>query len=109
MVLCRQGLLLWCFLFQCSAQCGLGQQMRTVQCLSYTGQPSNDCAESLRPATMQQCESKCDATPVSSGDGRLMKCAIAFNLCCVKVFIQVEKKTAALQLLQILKLMALCT
>ncbi|XP_037341407.2 A disintegrin and metalloproteinase with thrombospondin motifs 6 [Pungitius pungitius] len=53
---------------QCSAQCGLGQQMRTVACLSYTGQPSADCAESLRPATMQQCESKCDATPVSNGD-----------------------------------------
>ncbi|XP_058473616.1 A disintegrin and metalloproteinase with thrombospondin motifs 6 isoform X2 [Solea solea] len=53
---------------QCSAQCGLGQQMRTVQCLSYTGQPSNDCAESLRPPTMQQCESKCDATPISNGD-----------------------------------------
>ncbi|XP_040013463.1 A disintegrin and metalloproteinase with thrombospondin motifs 6 [Xiphias gladius] len=53
---------------QCSAQCGLGQQMRTVQCLSYTGQPSNDCAESLRPTTMQQCESKCDATPISNGD-----------------------------------------
>ncbi|KAM8827894.1 A disintegrin and metalloproteinase with thrombospondin motifs 6 isoform 2-T5 [Spinachia spinachia] len=53
---------------QCSAQCGLGQQMRTVTCLSYTGQPSGDCAESLRPATMQQCESKCDATPVSNGD-----------------------------------------
>uniref|UniRef100_A0A8C6NQN4 ADAM metallopeptidase with thrombospondin type 1 motif 6 n=1 Tax=Nothobranchius furzeri TaxID=105023 RepID=A0A8C6NQN4_NOTFU len=53
---------------QCSAQCGLGQQMRTVTCLSYIGQPSSECAESLRPATMQQCESKCDATPVSSGD-----------------------------------------
>ncbi|XP_037548481.1 A disintegrin and metalloproteinase with thrombospondin motifs 6 [Nematolebias whitei] len=53
---------------QCSAQCGLGQQMRTVTCLSYTGQPSNECAESLRPAMMQQCESKCDVTPVSSGD-----------------------------------------
>ncbi|XP_042251767.1 A disintegrin and metalloproteinase with thrombospondin motifs 6 [Thunnus maccoyii] len=53
---------------QCSAQCGLGQQMRTVQCLSYTGQPSNECAESLRPTTMQQCESKCDATPISNGD-----------------------------------------
>ncbi|XP_054612641.1 A disintegrin and metalloproteinase with thrombospondin motifs 6 isoform X2 [Dunckerocampus dactyliophorus] len=53
---------------QCSAQCGLGQQMRTVQCLSYTGQPSNECAETLRPTAMQQCESKCDATPVSNGD-----------------------------------------
>ncbi|XP_029025329.1 A disintegrin and metalloproteinase with thrombospondin motifs 6 [Betta splendens] len=53
---------------QCSAQCGLGQQMRTVQCLSYTGQLSNECAESLRPASMQQCESKCDATPVSNSD-----------------------------------------
>uniref|UniRef100_A0A3P8VYD7 ADAM metallopeptidase with thrombospondin type 1 motif 6 n=1 Tax=Cynoglossus semilaevis TaxID=244447 RepID=A0A3P8VYD7_CYNSE len=53
---------------QCSAQCGLGQQMRTVQCLSYTGQPSHECPESLRPSTMQQCESKCDATPIANGD-----------------------------------------
>ncbi|KAM4719507.1 A disintegrin and metalloproteinase with thrombospondin motifs 6 [Anableps anableps] len=53
---------------QCSAQCGLGQQMRAVTCLSYTGQPSNECPESLRPATMQQCESKCDAIPNSNSD-----------------------------------------
>ncbi|XP_041108240.1 A disintegrin and metalloproteinase with thrombospondin motifs 6-like [Polyodon spathula] len=51
---------------QCSAQCGLGQQMRTVQCLSYTGQLSSDCPDSLRPTTMQQCDSKCDATPILS-------------------------------------------
>uniref|UniRef100_A0A8C5D8T8 A disintegrin and metalloproteinase with thrombospondin motifs 6 n=1 Tax=Gouania willdenowi TaxID=441366 RepID=A0A8C5D8T8_GOUWI len=53
---------------QCSAQCGLGQQMRTVQCLSYTGQPSNECPETLRPSTMQQCDSKCEATPIANGD-----------------------------------------
>uniref|UniRef100_A0A672L6H3 ADAM metallopeptidase with thrombospondin type 1 motif 6 n=1 Tax=Sinocyclocheilus grahami TaxID=75366 RepID=A0A672L6H3_SINGR len=53
---------------QCSAQCGLGQQMRMVQCLSYTGQPSTECPESLRPNIMQQCESKCDAIPISGGD-----------------------------------------
>uniref|UniRef100_A0AAY4DII0 A disintegrin and metalloproteinase with thrombospondin motifs 6 n=1 Tax=Denticeps clupeoides TaxID=299321 RepID=A0AAY4DII0_9TELE len=53
---------------QCSAQCGLGQQMRTVQCLSYTGQLSSDCPESLRPSSTQQCESRCDATPISNGD-----------------------------------------
>uniref|UniRef100_A0A3B3CEV4 ADAM metallopeptidase with thrombospondin type 1 motif, 6 n=1 Tax=Oryzias melastigma TaxID=30732 RepID=A0A3B3CEV4_ORYME len=53
---------------QCSAHCGLGQQMRTVTCLSYTGQLSNECPESQRPATMQQCESKCNSTPNSSGD-----------------------------------------
>lgn len=47
--------------------------MRTVTCLSYTGQPSNECAESLRPAMMQQCESKCDVTPVSSGDGKITR------------------------------------
>ncbi|XP_016097807.1 A disintegrin and metalloproteinase with thrombospondin motifs 6-like [Sinocyclocheilus grahami] len=52
----------------CSAQCGLGQQMRMVQCLSYTGQPSTECPESLRPNIMQQCESKCDAIPISGGD-----------------------------------------
>ncbi|KAB0346831.1 hypothetical protein FD754_011688, partial [Muntiacus muntjak] len=51
---------------QCSAQCGLGQQMRTVQCLSYTGQASGDCPETSRPPSMQQCESKCDSTPISS-------------------------------------------
>lgn len=64
------------FLFQCSAQCGLGQQMRTVQCLSYTGQPSNECSETLRPAMMQQCESKCDATPISNGDGKMTNPAV---------------------------------
>ncbi|XP_032426500.1 A disintegrin and metalloproteinase with thrombospondin motifs 6 isoform X1 [Xiphophorus hellerii] len=53
---------------QCSAQCGLGQQMRTVTCLSYTGQMSNECPDSLRPSTMQQCESKCDAIPNSNSD-----------------------------------------
>ncbi|XP_072353034.1 A disintegrin and metalloproteinase with thrombospondin motifs 6 isoform X2 [Scyliorhinus torazame] len=53
---------------QCSAQCGLGQQMRTVQCLSYTGQPSSDCPETLRPPSMQQCESKCDATPIANAE-----------------------------------------
>ncbi|NWR39368.1 ATS6 metalloproteinase, partial [Tachuris rubrigastra] len=51
---------------QCSAQCGLGQQMRTVQCLSYTGQASSECPETLRPPSMQQCESKCDSTPISN-------------------------------------------
>lgn len=67
----------FCFFFtlppflQCSAQCGLGQQMRTVQCLSYTGQPSSECADALRPTAMQQCESKCDATPISNGDGKM--------------------------------------
>ncbi|XP_034168470.2 A disintegrin and metalloproteinase with thrombospondin motifs 6 [Pangasianodon hypophthalmus] len=53
---------------QCSAQCGLGQQIRTVQCLSYTGQPSSDCPEALRPSMIQPCESKCDATPIANGD-----------------------------------------
>ncbi|TUV30810.1 A disintegrin and metalloproteinase with thrombospondin motifs 6 [Bagarius yarrelli] len=53
---------------ECSAQCGLGQQMRTVQCLSYTGQTSNDCPEMLRPSTVQPCESKCDVTPITNAD-----------------------------------------
>ncbi|XP_067340253.1 A disintegrin and metalloproteinase with thrombospondin motifs 6 isoform X2 [Channa argus] len=53
---------------ECSAQCGLGQQMRIVQCVLYTGQVSNECAEALRPTNMQQCESKCDATPIANGD-----------------------------------------
>ncbi|MEQ2251677.1 A disintegrin and metalloproteinase with thrombospondin motifs 6 [Ilyodon furcidens] len=45
---------------ECSARCGLGQEMRSVQCLAHTGQPSNECLEHQRPAAMQQCKSKCD-------------------------------------------------
>ncbi|XP_038138331.1 A disintegrin and metalloproteinase with thrombospondin motifs 10 isoform X4 [Cyprinodon tularosa] len=45
---------------ECSARCGLGQEMRSVQCLTHTGQPSNECLEHQRPAAMQQCKSKCD-------------------------------------------------
>ncbi|KAF5912035.1 hypothetical protein HPG69_003309 [Diceros bicornis minor] len=58
-----------CMNIHCSAQCGLGQQMRTVQCLSYTGQASSDCPETVRPPSMQQCESKCDTTPISNTEG----------------------------------------
>ncbi|XP_067872497.1 A disintegrin and metalloproteinase with thrombospondin motifs 10 [Heterodontus francisci] len=50
----------------CSVQCGLGQQMRMVQCLTYIGQPSMECPESLRPAAMQQCESRCEALPTEN-------------------------------------------
>lgn len=53
---------------QCSSQCGLGQQQRTVRCTSHTGQPSRECTEALRPSTMQQCEAKCDSV-VPPGDG----------------------------------------
>ncbi|XP_051828447.1 A disintegrin and metalloproteinase with thrombospondin motifs 10 isoform X1 [Antechinus flavipes] len=48
---------------ECSAQCGFGQQLRSVQCTSHTGQPSWECPEALQPPTMQQCESKCQSTP----------------------------------------------
>uniref|UniRef100_A0A671WUU8 ADAM metallopeptidase with thrombospondin type 1 motif 6 n=1 Tax=Sparus aurata TaxID=8175 RepID=A0A671WUU8_SPAAU len=83
---------------QCSAQCGLGQQMRTVQCLSYTGQPSNECAESLRPTTMQQCESKCDATPISNECKDVNKVAycplvLKFKFCSRAYFRQMCCKT----------------
>ncbi|XP_051028759.1 A disintegrin and metalloproteinase with thrombospondin motifs 10 isoform X3 [Acomys russatus] len=53
---------------ECSTQCGLGQQQRTVRCTSHTGQPSGECTEALRPSTMQQCEAKCDSV-VPPGDG----------------------------------------
>ncbi|KAM4888801.1 A disintegrin and metalloproteinase with thrombospondin motifs 10 isoform 3-T3 [Thomomys bottae] len=52
---------------ECSAQCGPGQQQRTVRCTGHTGQPSRDCAEALRPPATQQCEAKCDPAP--PGDG----------------------------------------
>ncbi|XP_068446167.1 A disintegrin and metalloproteinase with thrombospondin motifs 10 isoform X1 [Clinocottus analis] len=52
---------------ECSARCGLGQEMRSVQCLTPNGQPSNECLEHQRPAAMQQCKSKCDLSlPIST-------------------------------------------
>ncbi|TSY41753.1 Unconventional myosin-If [Bagarius yarrelli] len=45
---------------ECSAKCGTGHQMRSVQCVSHTGLPSSECPELHRPAFMQQCRSKCD-------------------------------------------------
>ncbi|XP_078802043.1 A disintegrin and metalloproteinase with thrombospondin motifs 10 isoform X3 [Oryzias latipes] len=52
---------------ECSAKCGLGQEMRLVQCLTHTGQPSNECLDHQRPAAMQQCRSKCDLNlPIST-------------------------------------------
>uniref|UniRef100_A0A8B9C937 ADAM metallopeptidase with thrombospondin type 1 motif 10 n=1 Tax=Anser brachyrhynchus TaxID=132585 RepID=A0A8B9C937_9AVES len=51
---------------QCSAQCGLGQQRRSVQCLAHTGQPSGDCLETLQPPGMQQCETKCESGPTDN-------------------------------------------
>nr|DBA28593.1 TPA: hypothetical protein GDO54_008922 [Pyxicephalus adspersus] len=53
---------------ECSAQCGHGQQRRSVQCVSHRGQPSVECIESLRPPAMQQCENKCEAGPSDSPD-----------------------------------------
>ncbi|NXM58986.1 ATS10 metalloproteinase, partial [Illadopsis cleaveri] len=51
---------------ECSAQCGLGQQRRSVQCLAHTGQPSMDCVEALQPPGMQQCETKCESGPTDN-------------------------------------------
>ncbi|XP_027020729.1 A disintegrin and metalloproteinase with thrombospondin motifs 10 isoform X1 [Tachysurus fulvidraco] len=45
---------------ECSAKCGMGHQMRSVQCVSHTGLPSSECPELHRPVFMQQCRSKCD-------------------------------------------------
>ncbi|XP_069042089.1 A disintegrin and metalloproteinase with thrombospondin motifs 10 isoform X1 [Lepisosteus oculatus] len=51
---------------ECSAKCGLGQELRSVQCLTHTGQLSTECPEAQRPAAMQQCESKCEVGPTDS-------------------------------------------
>ncbi|KAF5890956.1 A disintegrin and metalloproteinase with thrombospondin motifs 10-like, partial [Clarias magur] len=55
---------------ECSAKCGVGHQMRAVQCVSHTGLPSNECLELHRPAFMQQCRSKCDiSVPTDNPEG----------------------------------------
>ena len=66
----------WCVcVCQCSAKCGLGQEMRSVQCLTHTGQLSNECLEHQRPASMQQCKSKCDLSlSVSADNSEGQKC-----------------------------------
>ncbi|CAB1324288.1 unnamed protein product [Coregonus sp. 'balchen'] len=61
---------------ECSAKCGLGQEMRSVQCLVHTGQPSNECPDLQRPAAMQQCKSKCDLSslPMDIPEGDPEEC-----------------------------------
>ncbi|XP_034976519.2 A disintegrin and metalloproteinase with thrombospondin motifs 10 [Zootoca vivipara] len=51
---------------ECSGQCSFGQQHRSVQCMTHTGQPSGECVEALKPAAAQQCESKCDSGPTEN-------------------------------------------
>ncbi|KAI8509615.1 A disintegrin and metalloproteinase with thrombospondin motifs 6 [Branchiostoma belcheri] len=52
---------------QCSADCGKGQQRRTIQCLSpVTDLPATDCPVSLRPPEMQECVSPCDSVNISN-------------------------------------------
>ncbi|XP_064186122.1 A disintegrin and metalloproteinase with thrombospondin motifs 10 [Anguilla rostrata] len=51
---------------ECSSKCGLGQEKRSVQCLTRTGQPSSECLDAQRPAAMQQCQSRCDTGPTDS-------------------------------------------
>ncbi|CAH1244241.1 ADAMTS6 [Branchiostoma lanceolatum] len=52
---------------QCSADCGKGQQRRTIQCLSpVTDLPATDCPASLRPPNMQECVSPCDSVSVTN-------------------------------------------
>ncbi|KAG7279409.1 hypothetical protein CRUP_024228 [Coryphaenoides rupestris] len=53
---------------ECLSKCGLGQAMRSVQCLTHTGLPSNECMDYQRPAAMQQCKSKCDLSLPASTD-----------------------------------------
>uniref|UniRef100_A0A8C4TQW6 ADAM metallopeptidase with thrombospondin type 1 motif, 10 n=1 Tax=Erpetoichthys calabaricus TaxID=27687 RepID=A0A8C4TQW6_ERPCA len=71
---------------ECSAKCGLGQQMRSVQCLTHIGQPSSDCPEDLRPAAMQQCQSQCDLLPTDNPeeckDFRFCSRAYFRQMCC---------------------------
>ncbi|KAL7992939.1 hypothetical protein Chor_017195 [Crotalus horridus] len=53
------------------SECSFGQQRRSVQCVTYTGQPSNECVEALKPSAMQQCESKCDSGLTENSEGTL--------------------------------------
>ncbi|KAJ6650915.1 hypothetical protein lerEdw1_001907, partial [Lerista edwardsae] len=54
---------------ECSGQCSFGQQRRSVQCMTHTGQSSGECLEALRPASTQQCENKCDSGPTENPEG----------------------------------------
>uniref|UniRef100_A0A3Q3KHW4 ADAM metallopeptidase with thrombospondin type 1 motif, 10 n=1 Tax=Monopterus albus TaxID=43700 RepID=A0A3Q3KHW4_MONAL len=52
---------------ECSAKCGLGQEMRSVKCLTHTSHPSSECLDHQRPAATQQCKSKCAVSlPIST-------------------------------------------
>uniref|UniRef100_A0A8C4QSZ4 ADAM metallopeptidase with thrombospondin type 1 motif, 10 n=1 Tax=Eptatretus burgeri TaxID=7764 RepID=A0A8C4QSZ4_EPTBU len=50
---------------ECSAQCGLGQQVRRVWCAASDQQPSMLCPAVLRPRNAQACQGACETSPRS--------------------------------------------
>ncbi|XP_070563783.1 A disintegrin and metalloproteinase with thrombospondin motifs 6-like isoform X2 [Ptychodera flava] len=44
---------------ECSADCGRGQQTRSVECRAYTGLRATNCDPTLMPTRTQECESTC--------------------------------------------------
>ncbi|XP_060088812.1 LOW QUALITY PROTEIN: A disintegrin and metalloproteinase with thrombospondin motifs 10 [Heteronotia binoei] len=85
---------------ECSGKCGFGQQRRSVQCLSHTGQPSRECVETRRPATTQQCENKCDSGPTENPEeckdvNKVAYCPLVlkFKFCSRPYFRQICCKT----------------
>ncbi|XP_048353725.1 A disintegrin and metalloproteinase with thrombospondin motifs 10-like [Sphaerodactylus townsendi] len=84
----------------CSGKCGFGQQRRSVQCMSHTGQPSSECVETLRPVMMQQCENKCDSGPTENPEeckdvNKVAYCPLVlkFKFCSRPYFRQICCKT----------------
>ncbi|XP_013409605.1 A disintegrin and metalloproteinase with thrombospondin motifs 6 [Lingula anatina] len=48
---------------ECSAECGKGQQRRTVVCKTYTGRSSDKCHFRDKPHDIQECETPCNVAP----------------------------------------------
>ncbi|XP_077187653.1 A disintegrin and metalloproteinase with thrombospondin motifs 10 isoform X1 [Paroedura picta] len=85
---------------ECSGKCGFGQQRRSVQCMSHTGQLSSECVETLRPVMMQQCENKCDSGPTENPEeckdvNKVAYCPLVlkFKFCSRPYFRQICCKT----------------
>ncbi|XP_015270246.1 PREDICTED: A disintegrin and metalloproteinase with thrombospondin motifs 10 [Gekko japonicus] len=85
---------------ECSGKCGFGQQRRSIQCMSHTGQPSSECVETLRPVMMQQCENKCDSGPTENPEeckdvNKVAYCPLVlkFKFCSRPYFRQICCKT----------------
>ncbi|XP_077866750.1 A disintegrin and metalloproteinase with thrombospondin motifs 6 [Saccoglossus kowalevskii] len=86
---------------KCSAECGKGQQVRSVECRAYTGLPSSECHANLMPPQIQECEAPCEPVDKTNDEcedaNKVAYCPLVlkFEFCIHSKHAKISKKKKA--------------